>query len=162
MPRLALVLLVPVLALAACGGSSATKPSLGFPAGVEAQQRDVGSGWSVAWGTAGRKAYAVALHGKTVVRSADLKLRVLGPEPGSTAASLPQVAAEIRAATPIDDTTLLVDGTPIDTKSGGPSPSYISIYGAPAAALASGRHVAVAFARAGESGRAVAWTFTVR
>ena len=157
-----LALLLPVLALAACGGSSATKPALGFPAGVKAQQRDVGGGWSVAWGTAGTRAYAVALHGKTVVRSADLKLRVLGPEPGSTAASIPQVAAEIRAPAPVDDSTLLVDGTPIDTKSGGPSPSYISIYGAPAAALASGKHVAVAFARAGDAGKAVAWTFTVR
>lgn len=157
MRRAALLLLV--VPLAACGGAKA--PALGFPPGVKAEQRDVGGGWSVAWGTAGSRAYAVALHGKAVVRSADVKLRVLGPDPGSTAASLPQVAAEIRAMAPIEDSTLLVDGTPLDTKSGGPSPSYVSVYGAPAAALARGRHVAVAFARAGDAASAVAWTFTV-
>ncbi|HEY6016535.1 MAG TPA: hypothetical protein VIU44_04570 [Gaiellaceae bacterium] len=159
MKRLAPVLLLLPVALAACGGSKS--PALPFPSGVEAQQRDVGGGWSVAWGTAGAKAYAVALHGKTVVRSGDVKLRILGPDPGSSAASIPQVAAEIRAAAPIEDSTLLVDGTPLDTKGGGPSPSYLSIYGAPAAPLAGGRHVAVAFARAGDAASAVAWTFTV-
>ncbi|MGZ4389131.1 MAG: hypothetical protein ACXVZL_07105, partial [Gaiellaceae bacterium] len=127
MKRLAPVLLVLPVALAACGG--AKSPTLPFPSGVKAEQRDVGGGWSVAWGTAGTKAYAVALHGKTVVRSGDVKLRILGPDPGSGAASVPQVAAEIRAATPIEDSTLLVDGTPIDTKGGGPSPRYLTIYG---------------------------------
>ncbi|HSP72080.1 MAG TPA: hypothetical protein VLN26_06910 [Gaiellaceae bacterium] len=160
MKRLAPVLLALPVALAACGG--ATSPALPFPSGVKAEQRDVGGGWSVAWGTAGAKAYAVALHGKDVVRSRDVKLRILGPEPGSSAASIPQVAAEIKALAPIEDSTLLVDGAPIDTKGGGPSPSYISIYGAPAAPLAGGRHVAVAFARAGEAASAVAWTFVVR
>ena len=154
-----LLLLALALPLAACGGSSA--PKLGFPAGVKAETRDVGGGWQVAWGSAGSQAYAVALHGKQVVRSQALKLRVLGPDPGSAAASLPQVAVEIRAPTSIEDSTILVDGQPLDTKGGGPSPNYVSIYGAPASALSAGRHVAVAVARSGELGRAVAWTFQV-
>jgi hypothetical protein len=156
-----LALLAAVALAAGCGGGGTHGPKLPFPSGVEAQTHDVGGGWSVAWGSAGARAYAVALHGKTVVRSAAMKLRVLGPVDGSTAAAQPQVAAEIRAPASIDDSTLLVDGTPIDTKGGGPSPSYQSIYGAPAAPLAKGRHVAVAFARAGDAARAVAWTFTV-
>ena len=156
---LRIVLLALVAALAACGGSSG--PKLGFPSGVKAQTHDVGGGWKVAWGSAGSNAYAVALHGKEVVRSLALKLRVLGPDPGSAAAAQPQVAVEIRAPTSIEDSTILVDGRPIDTKGGGPTPNYVSIYGAPAEALSGGRHVAVAFARSGDLGRAVAWTFTV-
>lgn len=154
-----LLLLVALLALAACGGSSG--PKLPFPSGVKAQEHEVGGGWTVAWGSAGAKAYAVALHGKQTVAGGGLKLRVLGPEPGSTAAAQPQVAVEIRAPQPIDDSAILVDGTPLDTKGGGPTPSFQSIYGAPASTLSPGRHVAVAFARAGDAARAVAWTFTV-
>jgi hypothetical protein len=153
------VLLALVAVLGACGGSST--PKLGFPSGVKAQTRDVGGGWKVAWGNAGARAYAVALHGKEPVRSPGMKLRVLGPDPGATAAAQPQVAVEIRAPTAVEDSTILVDGKPLDTKGGGPSPSYVSVYGAPASALPAGRHVAVAFARTGDLGRAVAWTFTV-
>lgn len=154
-----LLLLALALPLAACGGSSA--PKLPFPAGAKAERHDVGGGWSVAWASAGGKAYAVALHGSQIVRSAGVRLRVLGPDPGSTAGAQPQVAVEIRAPQAIDDSTILVDGTPLSTNGGGPSPSYQSIYGAPASSLGSGTHVAVAFARAGGDARAVAWTFRV-
>lgn len=161
MRRIAPLLLVAValaVALAGCGGSA--KRHL-LPDGVAEHTSDLGSGWSVVWGSAGGRAYAVALHGTTVVRSADVKLRALGPDAGSTAAAIPQVAAEIRAATPVEDSTLLVDGEPLDVKGGGPSPSYVTMYGAPAAPLAKGGHVVVAFARAGDAARAVAWTFRV-
>ena len=110
-------------------------------------------------------AYAVAerLQGGTWLAeiAGPVALTALGPRPRGTAAPIPQVAFEIKAPKPIVDTALWVDGKPIDTKGGGPSSTYISIYGAPATPLMQGRHVAVAFARAGTNASALAWWFTV-
>jgi len=136
------------------------------------ESRRVGGNWAVAWtsgthtaeGTTEFMAYAVALRlqgGRWLASIAGpVQLNPLGPDDGAEASAQPQVAVEIKADEPIVDTALLVDGTPIDTRGGGPSTDYISIYGAPAEPLEPGRHVAVAFARAGTSAAARAWWFT--
>jgi len=138
---------------------------------VEARQ--LGGGWAVAWtvgthtaeGMTETMAYAVPLKltaGRWLAEIAPaIALRPLGPDAGEQVGSIPQVAAEIKAPEPIVDTALLVDGTPLDAKSGGPSTRFVSIYGAPADPLAPGRHVAVAFARAGDDAAARAWAFRV-
>jgi len=137
------------------------------------EARKLGGGWAVAWtvgthtaeGMTETMAYAVPLKlvgGRWLAEiSGAIDLRPLGPDAGEQVGTIPQVAAEIKAPTPIVETSLLVDGTPLDTKSGGPSTRYISIFGAPAEPLAPGQHVAVAFARAGQDAAARAWAFRV-
>jgi hypothetical protein len=56
---------------------------------------------------------------------------------------------------------LWVDGAQLLAKGGGLSPTRGTIYGAPDAPLASGKHVAVAYARTDGHGTAVAWSFRV-
>ena len=138
------------------------------------ESRRVGGSWAVAWtsgthtaeGTTEFMAYAVALQqvgGRWLASiGGPVRLDPLGPDEGAEASAQPQVAVEIKADEPIVDTALLVDGTPLDTRGGGPSSDYISIYGAPAEPLEPGRHLAVAFARAGTSAAARAWWFTTR
>jgi hypothetical protein len=162
--------LIGLLVLAGCGGSKQVDPAdavraaagNAFPAGVSVRTRDVGSGSWVAWATAGAKAYAAVVRDGEVVHGGGVTLRPLGPAPGGRGAPIPQVAVEVEAPRAILDTSLLLDGAPLDTKGGGLTPQKISIYGAPAGALAAGRHVVVAYARAGEAAAATAWTFTVR
>lgn len=145
-----------------------------FADGASVSARHAGGEWAVAWvggkrvagGKAAFAVYAVAERlrgGRWLAEVAGpVTMTPLGPQPEGTAAPVPQVAAEIKAPRPIVDTALWVDGTPLEIKGGGPSSRYISIYGAPAAPLAKGRHVAVAFARAGADATATAWWFTVR
>jgi hypothetical protein len=87
-------------------------------------------------------------------------VRILGPDPGTKADPTPQVAAEISAADPLAESGLWVDGEALDVKGGG-SATKGTIYGAPAAPLEPGTHVAVAYGRTARNGTAVAWTFTV-
>jgi hypothetical protein len=136
--------------------------------------RQLGGGWAVAWtvgthtaeGMTETMAYAVPLRrvgGRWLAEiSTVVQIRPLGPDAGETVGRIPQVAAELKAPKPIVDTSLLVDGTPLQTESGGPSSNYISIFGAPADPLAAGQHVAVAYARVGNDAAARAWSFTVR
>ncbi len=162
--------LISLLVLAGCGGSKPADPAevvraaaaTALPARLTVRARDVGSGRWVAWARSGAKAYAVVVRDGKVVRGGGVTLRPLGPEPGAgTSAAIPQVAVEVEAPSPILDTSLLLDGTPIDTRGGGLTPRKISVYGAPASPLAPGEHVVVAYARAGEAAAATAWTFTV-
>jgi hypothetical protein len=145
-----------------------------FPDDAPVRSRGAGPGWAVAWTSGDRvgegrrefAAYGVALRRSGSRWLAEIggpvQLRPLGPDPGSAVGTIPQVAVELRAPRAIEDASLWVDGQPVDYKSGGPSTRYVSIYGAPAAPLEPGRHVAVAFARAGTTASAVAWPFTVR
>jgi hypothetical protein len=87
-------------------------------------------------------------------------IEILGPKPGSEAASLPQVAAQLTAPAPgLVESGLWVDGKALDVKGGG-TPRRTTIYGAPAKALAAGRHVAVAYGRTSATGSVRAWAFT--
>jgi hypothetical protein len=86
---------------------------------------------------------------------------ILGPQPGSTAPSTPQVAAELTAPTALVESGLWVDGVALLQKGGSLSPRRETAYGAPEAPLASGTHTAVAYARTATHATAVAWTFRV-
>ena len=155
-------------------GSELSEGVGSFPDDAPVRSRRAAPGWAVAWTSGDRvaegqrefAAYGVALR-RTGSRwlaeiAGPVQLRPLGPDPGSAVGTIPQVAVELKAPRAIEDASLWVDGQPVDYRSGGPSTRYVSIYGAPAAPLEPGRHVAIAFARAGDTASAVAWPFTVR
>jgi hypothetical protein len=160
------LLLATVAALAGCGGSSkqaATTSTATTP-------------WPPGPGTvlyAGGP-WAVVLHGGTATayhlvgqtwhpdRSGRVKIDILGPKPGETVTSTPQIAIQMTATTPLIESGLWVDGTELEVKGGGIKPEQGTIYGAPAAKLAPGVHTAVGYGRTDATGTAVAWRFTVR
>jgi len=160
-----LPLLLAVLVLAACGSSKGAPPpattatppppSSAVPGSTGLY---AGGNWAVV--LAGGRAIAVRLQNGTwhPDTSGRVKIAILGPRPGSTAPSLPQVAAELHASTPLVESGLWVDGKELVVKGGG-TPTRATIYGAPAADLAPGRHVAVAYGRTDASGSARAWSF---
>ena len=181
--RLALIV-VAVVALAGCGGGSksatttttttttpgkagpaaamqkliATDPSL---AGTVKVLFDTGD-WAVVQSSRGSTAHAVAFRNANGTwapdRSGKVKVVILGPQPGSTAPPLPQVAIEVNSRLPFVDSGLWVDGKELYEKGGG-SATKGTIYGAPPKALAPGTHVAVGYARNLVNGTAVAWVF---
>ncbi len=72
-------------------------------------------------------------------RSGRVKVEILGPRPGATVAR-PQVAAELSATTQLVESGIWVDGTELLAKGGGLTPTRGTIYGAPSAPLAPGKH----------------------
>ncbi len=162
MRRVVLLLLVAVLA--GCGSSS--QPKTAVTTTVSATPKP-GPG-RVLYQAGG---WAVVLHGTTARAlhltgarwqpdtSGAVKISILGPH--ATAAATPQVAAELSATSQLVESGLWVDGTELQEKGGGLTPTRGTIYGAPATPLAAGKHVAVAYARTAGHGTAVAWTFRV-
>jgi hypothetical protein len=162
--KLGLIVVGVALAAAGCGSSSneaatttASPPSAG-PGHVLYQ----GSAWAVVL----HDGKAVAKHlvdGSWVAdRSRAVKVSVLGPKAGSTGnPRRPQVAAELKAASPFVESALWVDGVELLEKGGELTPAHGTIYGAPASPLRPGRHTAVAYARTSTHATAVAWTFSV-
>jgi len=181
--RLALIAGATV-ALAGCGGGSKTTTTTATttsPPGPAAAMRaliekyptlagtvkvlfDTGD-WAVVQTTHGKTARAVVFRNSAGTwvpdRSGQVKVDVLGPQPGSTAPKLPQVAIGVTSKLPFVDSGLWVDGTELLEKGGG-TPTRGTIYGAPAGALAPGMHVAVGYARNIVNGSAVAWVFRTR
>ena len=177
--------LVPLLAvalLAACGGGSKPQPAgttapagpdpaaamealIGLQPKLEGLVRTdfQGSSWAVVQSSAGTKANAVAfelVRGKWQAdQTGKVKITILGPQPGSHADALPQVAIGITAPEAFVESGLWVDGRELLEKGGG-SATKGTIYGAPATRLAPGRHVAVGYARTATSGTAIAWVFS--
>jgi hypothetical protein len=139
-------------------------PALGMFGKNRARRLYVGGDWAVASVQGNGEAYAAAFRLVNGRWRADLtrrvKVRILGPDPGTKADATPQVAAEIAAADPLAESGLWVDGRALDVKGGG-SARKGTIYGAPASPLGPGTHVAVAYGRTARNGTAVAWTFTV-
>ena len=124
-----------------------------------------GSGWTVVQSTAPGRASAIPFHlvgGNWLPdRSRRVTITILGPPPGGTGqATIPQVAMEVSAHTPLVETALWVDGTELLAKGGG-TPTSGTIYGAPAKPLSPGYHVAVGYARTATAAAAVAWRFEV-
>jgi hypothetical protein len=118
--------------------------------------------WAVVQSSRGTTAHAVVFRNADGTwvpdRSGKVKVVILGPQPGSTAPRLPQVAIEVISKLPFVDSGLWVDGSELYEKGGG-SATRGTIYGAPPKALARGTHVAVGYARNLVNGTAVAWVF---
>lgn len=145
-----LALLFAALVLAGCGGSSASRQTL-----------YAGGDWKVVLDGDNATAFHQAAGTWKADTSGAVKIRILGPDPGSAAAARPQVAAELSAAKPLIESGMWVDGQELTAKGGGLTPTKGTIYGAPGSPLAKGKHVAVAYARTAEHATAVAWSFRV-
>jgi hypothetical protein len=143
-----LALLLLVAALAGCGGSS-VKPL--YESGD--------------WRVVVANGTATAQHRADGKWQPDttgaVHVSILGPRPGATAPSTPQVAAELTAPTALVESGLWVDGVALLQKGGSLSPRRETSYGAPESPLAGGTHTAVAYARTATHATAVAWTFRV-
>jgi hypothetical protein len=136
----------------------AKTPSLGGTVKVLFNSGD----WSVVQSSNGKTAHAVVfrnVNGSWVPdRSGAVKVEILGPQPGTTAPRLPQVAIGISSKLPFVDSGLWLDGTELFEKGGG-SATEGTVYGAPPKAVKPGTHVAVGYARNIANGTAVAWVF---
>ncbi len=154
-----------VAVLAGCGSSSKTAVTTATTAALPPRPGPgkvlyQGGEWAVV--VSGANARALRLSGGRwrPDTSGLVKVAILGPR--GVAAATPQVAAELSAHTPLVQSALWVDGTELLEKGGGLTPTRGTIYGAPNAPLAKGKHVAVAYARTAGHGTAVAWSFLVR
>lgn len=111
-------------------------------------------------------AYAAALRFEAgrwkVELDAPVRLRPLAPDPGATKKAHPQLAVEITAGVPIREGGLWLDGIAFPADGGGFDDKHFTIFGEPFDAVANGEHSVVAFAIAGKSATATAWTFRVR
>ena len=160
MAKLACLLALTLLA-AGCGSSkpeAPPSPPHPGPGRVVFQ----GTAWAVV--IDGGKASAQHLVGDTwePAPRGTVKIRVLGPKPGSNGnPRTPQVAAELRAGSDLAESALWVDGVELLEKGGGLTPTAGTIYGAPSAPLTRGKHTAIAYARTAKNALAVAWTFSV-
>lgn len=159
--RLAFVLLA--TALAGCGGSSSqtrTVTAAGAPPGPGTTLY-AGGDWAVVLDGDQATAFHRAGGEWKPDRSGLVKIRILGPDPNGTAAATPQVASELSANRPLIESGMWVDGKEIPVKGGGLSSTRGTIYGAPGAPLAKGKHIVVAYARTANHASAVAWSFRV-
>jgi hypothetical protein len=176
-----LALLAAAVALAGCGGGSksttsttttAARPSVAAAMqALIAKHRELGGtvrvlyetpAWAVVQSSGGGTAHAVVFrwngHAWEADQAKQVKVDILGPQPDSTAAAIPQVAIEISSKLPFVDSGLWIDGKELFEKGGG-SPTRGTVYGAPTKALKPGTHVAVGYARNIANGTAVAWVF---
>jgi hypothetical protein len=156
--------LVCILALAlvaaGCGGSKPKPPAPPAPGPGKVVYQ--GTSWAVV--TENGKATAQHLVAGAWKPAAEgtVKIRILGPKPGSTGnPTIPQVAASLTAKSDLAESALWVDGVELLEKGGGLTPTSGTIYGAPATALARGKHTVIAYARTATNAFAVAWTFSV-
>ena len=87
-----------------------------------------------------------------------VKVAVLGPQPGTTAAASPAGGNRDHLEAPVRRLRALGRRKELFEKGGG-SATNGTIYGAPPGALKPGLHVAVGYARNIANGTAVAWVF---
>jgi hypothetical protein len=155
-------LLVVLLIGAGCGSSGAKRTPSAPPTPGPGRVVYQGAAWAVviAHGNA-RAEHLLGGAWKPAPRGT-VKIDVLGPKPGSTGnPATPQVAAALSAGSDLAESALWVDGVELLEKGGGLTPTKGTIYGAPAAPLAKGKHTAIAYARTATNALAVAWTFSV-
>lgn len=161
-----LPLLLVVSLLAACGSSNhSAAPATTAAAPPPPSSAVPGSTGLYAggnWGVVLVGPHAIAVHLVDGVWRTDtsgrVRITILGPQPGSLAPRLPQIAVGLRAPASMVESGLWVDGRELVAKGGG-TPTNGTIYGAPAKPLSRGKHVAVAYARTDTTGTARAWSF---
>jgi len=156
------VLLLAVVLLAGCGSASKQSATTTTTAAAPPGPGDVlyaGGDWAVVLDGG----HATAFHRVGGAWHADesgaVTIAILGPK--GKVAPIPQAAVELRATRPLIESGLWIDGHELVVKGGGLRPERGTIYGAPDAPLAPGKHVAVAYGRTDAHATAVAWTFTV-
>lgn len=157
----ALLVLLLVFAVSACGGSSGAHVTTSTAAAPPGPGTTLyaGGDWAVVLDGVKATAFHRVAGGWRPDTTAAVTVRVLGPH--GSAAALPQVAVELSAKRPLIESGIWVDGREIPVKGGGLTATRGTIYGAPDASLAVGTHVAVAYARTAEHATAVAWSFRV-
>ena len=122
--------------------------------------------WSVAAVARGEEAYAFPFRleegGWRVALGGAIALRALAPDPGAVKGRHVQVAVEISAEeAPVGFGVLYLDGETVPAREGGTDLLNVTVYGNAGGELEPGRHVAAAFAQAGDDASAVAWVFSV-
>jgi hypothetical protein len=154
-------LLVTVVLLAGCGGGgSSTTTSADTPPPHKGKTLYTSNGWTVTLDGTTPTLWRFVGDKWVVDDSRAVKITVLGPEPNKVAPNPPQVAITMRSKQPLVESALWVDDLHLFEKGGG-SRTNATIYGAPANALAPGKHVAVGYARTAFGGTVVAWSFQV-
>jgi hypothetical protein len=149
------------LAVIAAGCGSLAKPA-GPPAPGPGQVVYQGTEWAVVIDNGTASAQHLVGDAWRPAKQGTVKIDVLGPKPGSKGnPATPQVAAALSAGGDLAESALWVDGVELLEKGGGLTPTKGTIYGAPAAPLAKGKHTAIAYARTATQAFAVAWTFSV-
>lgn len=118
--------------------------------------------FAVAAAGRGSRIYAAALRLENglwrVELEAPLQVVPLRPKPGETVQQRTQLAAEVKAGTPIIEAGLWLDGLAFPTRGGGPTSSALTMFGE-AARLSRGPHTVVAFASTAAHAAARAWSF---
>ena len=87
-----------------------------------------------------------------------VQLKPLRPKPGETVARRTQLAADVRAGTPLIEAGLWLDGAAFPSRGGGPTPNAMTMFGE-TRRLAPGPHTVVAFASTSANATARAWAF---
>lgn len=110
----------------------------------------------------GSRIYAAALRLENglwrVELDAPLQVLPLRPKPGETVQRRTQLAAEVKAGTPILEAGLWLDGLAFPTRGGGPTSSALTMFGE-TAQLSPGAHTVIAFASTAAHAAARAWSF---
>jgi hypothetical protein len=110
----------------------------------------------------GSRVYAAALRLENglwrVELDAPLQVMPLRPKPGEIVERRTQLAAEVKAGTPILEAGLWLDGLAFPTRGGGPTASALTMFGE-TARLSPGRHTVIAFASTAAHAAAQAWSF---
>jgi hypothetical protein len=108
------------------------------------------------------RAYAAALRREDglwrIELGSQIRIDPLRPKPGETVARRTQLAAEVRAGTPIVEAGLWLDGVAFPSRGGGPTPNALTMFGE-TSALDRGPHFVVAFASTQANAGARAWAF---
>jgi hypothetical protein len=110
----------------------------------------------------GSRVYAAALRLEDglwrVELDAPLQLVPLRPKPGEVVQRRTQLAAEVKAGTPILEAGLWLDGLAFPSRGGGPTSSALTMFGE-TARLSPGPHTVIAFASTAAHAAARAWSF---
>ena len=90
-----------------------------------------------------------------------VRLHAIRPNPGERVVRRTQIAAGVAAHAPIVEAGLWLDGLAFPARGGATDPRHLTMWDEAPQPLRAGRHSVVAFASAGRTASALAWTFSV-